>query len=88
MQGIDFEDDRNFSGISSRIPVQTAKPSFMMRLLASVGVADSATANYILLGVAAIFFGITIFLYAGVFAEPVKDWSLDARALMEMQGAR
>ncbi len=60
----------------------------MMRLLASVGVADSATANYILLGVAAIFFGITIFLYAGVFAEPVKDWSLDARALMEMQGAR
>lgn len=68
MQGIDFEDDRNFSGISSRIPVQTAKPSFLLRLLARVGVEDIAVANYILLGVAAIFFGITIFLYADLLS--------------------
>lgn len=85
MQGIDFEDDRNLSGLATRVLVQTAKPSFMMRLLTRVGVEDTAVANYILLGVAAIFFGITIFLYAGVFTEPAKDWSLDARAILEMQ---
>lgn len=72
MQGIDFEDDRNLSGLASRVPIQTAKPSFLMRLLARVGVEDIAVANYILLGVAAIFFGITIFLYADLLSNKAE----------------
>lgn len=88
MQGIDFEDDRNFSGISSQVPAQSAEPSFMMGVLAKIGVMDKTTANLVLLGVAAIGLGVTIFLYAGALGEKKKDWSLDARAIMEMQRAR
>lgn len=85
MQGIDFEDDRNFSGISSQIPAQREGLSLVMGLLAKMGIADKATANFILLGVAAIGFGVTIFLYAGALVEKEKDWSLDTRAILEMQ---
>lgn len=85
MQGIDFEDDRNFSGISSQIPTQREGSSLLMGLLAKVGVVDKTTANFILLGVAAIGFGVTIFLYAGALVEKEKDWSLEARVIMEMQ---
>lgn len=85
MQGIDFEDDRNFSGISSQVPTQSMEPSFMMGILAKIGVADKTTANLILLGVAAMGLGVTIFLYASALVEKEKDWSLDARAIAEMQ---
>lgn len=85
MQGIDFEDDRNFSGISSQVPTQSTEPSFMMGVLAKVGVMDKTTANFILLGIAATGLGVTIFLYAGALVEKEKDWSLDAKAIMEMQ---
>lgn len=86
MQGIEFEEDRSFSGPSktaSQVPAE--KPSLVMGLLEKMGIADKTTANFILLSVAAIFFGITIFLYSGILAKPEKDWSLDARAILEAQ---
>lgn len=88
MQGIEFEDDKNLSGLLTKVPVQSAKPSFMMGILAKIGVIDKTTANFILLGVAAAGLGVTIFLYAGLLSEPAKDWSRDTKAIMEMQRYR
>lgn len=67
MQGIEFEDDKNMSGLSMKAPQAPAeKQSFMMKLLEKVGIKDKATANFILLAIAVIFFAITIYLYAGI----------------------
>jgi len=48
-----------------------------------IGFADNATANLVLLSFAALLFGTAIFLYAEILVEPEKDWSLDARAILE-----
>ncbi|MBI5077907.1 MAG: hypothetical protein HZB11_00880 [Candidatus Yonathbacteria bacterium] len=89
MQGIEFEEDKNFSGLSKTAPqALEAKPSLMMKLLERIGVVDKTTANFILLGVAAIFFGVTIFLYARTLVEPAKDWSLDEKVILEAQRLR
>lgn len=67
MQGIEFEDDRNLSGLVTKMVVKPASgQSSMIRILAKVGIEDKTTANYILLGVSVVFFGVTIFLYAGI----------------------
>ena len=85
MQGIEFEDDGNYNGLQTRASqVPVGKPSFMMRLLAKAGIIDKTTANLILLGLALIFFGITIFLYASALSVPQKNWALDAKAIKEM----
>lgn len=80
MQGIEFETDQ-----SPVVEYQntTQKRSGMMRLLGKLGIDDPILANFVLLGLAAIFFGVAIFLYAGILVEPKKDWSLDAKVLQQ-----
>lgn len=86
MEGIEFEENREYRGLSTKASqVSERKPSFMMRLLGRAGIVDKTTANLILLGVALIFFGITIFLYASALSMPQKNWALDIKAGLEEQ---
>lgn len=64
MQDIEFEEENSY-----QIKDVVAKQSFMKSILSKVGVSDPATANYVLLGVAVVFFGITIFMYAGLLGN-------------------
>lgn len=93
MQGIEFEDDKNMSGISAKAPqVPVGKQSFMMKLLEKMGITDKATANFILLGIAVVFFAITIYLYAGVLGGSGKSHKLTPEQMQAqlklMQGVR
>lgn len=84
MQEIEFETDKGYDAGSAN----AQSKSMMVRWLANIGITDTAMANYILIGMAGIFFGVTIFLYADALSEPAKDWSLDARVIREMQRVR
>ena len=93
MQGTEFEDDKNFSGLSSRASqFSTEKPSFMFTILQKMGIADKATANFVLLAVAMFFLCVTIFLYSGILGEnvpseqSVQQITEQIRAMREMQG--
>lgn len=67
MQGIEFDDDINPSGLLvNALQSSTVKKSFMLKLLEKAGAKNKATANMILLGIAIVFFSITIYLYAGI----------------------
>ncbi len=81
MQGMEFETD-NYASTSSeeRTPI-------MLRWLSMIGINDTATANFILISITAIFFGITIFTYAGALAEPKVDRAAEARAILIMQNS-
>lgn len=86
MEGIQFEEDREYAGLKARaVDGGAEKQSFMMGLLEKVGITDKTTANFALLGVAIVLLGITIYMYSGIFAEPKRDWAADAklRILME-----
>lgn len=65
MQDIEFEDDI-YKSTKQEV---TATPSLMKSILFKLGVKDATIVNYILLGVAMLFFGITIFMYAGVLSN-------------------
>lgn len=95
MQGIEFEEDKNFQGSNVATPPDTIeKKGFIIDFLAKAGITDKSTANLILLGVAAIFFGITIFLYAGILGEnippkqSVAQIEAQARVMREMMGIK
>jgi hypothetical protein len=67
MQGIEFEENNELRELSPSVIKNSAeKPSFFMRLLEKAGVADKTTASFILLGVAALFFSIAIYIYSGL----------------------
>lgn len=87
MQNIEFETDKSYPA-GAYTSGEVAREPMMVRWLAKVGITDTSLANYILIGVAGIFLGVTVFLYANVLSEPAKDWSLDARIIMEMQQTR
>lgn len=68
MNGIEFEENKIYQ--TKKTPTNKLIPSesgVFMHTLFKIGVTDQNTANYILLGVAAIFFGITIYIYSGLF---------------------
>lgn len=89
MEGIQFEEDREYSGLKARaVQGGAEKQSFMMGLLEKVGIEDKTTANFALLGVAIVLLGITIYMYSGIFAEQKKDWSLDAKLRMQTESAQ
>lgn len=86
MQGIEFETDKSYTPSSyAQQGAPAQQTPTMVRWLMRIGVVDISSANYILLGIAGLFLGVTIFLYAGALSEPAKDWSLDARASLEAQ---
>ncbi len=85
MQGIEFEVDE---ASSTGVQYTEKKKSTMVGFLARIGVSDATTANIMLLAVAAILFGITIFIYAGVLVKPERDLRAEARAILIMQNAQ
>lgn len=92
MQGIEFEDEKDL-GIVSAVGAQTpeGKPSFMVSLLEKTGVTDKSTANLILLVIAIVLFGITIFLYSGLSntkdspRRTTEEITAQLKAIREMQ---
>ena len=88
MQGIEFETDQTSRVASTSHYVTPKKESMMVRLLAKVGIEDTITANFVLLGIVGLMFGITIFLYAGILGESKIDRAAEARAIQLMQNRR
>ncbi len=86
MQGMEFETDQINRASQSQYSTEKREPT-MVRWLIKLGINDPATANFILLGIAGIFIGITIFMYAGIFAEPERDLEAEARAILIMQNS-
>lgn len=64
MQNIEFEEENSY-----QIKDVIVKQSFMKSLLSKAGISDPITANYVLLGIAVILFGITIFMYADLLGN-------------------
>lgn len=64
MQNIEFEEENSY-----QIKDVIAKQSLMKSILSKVGISDPMTANYVLLGVAVVLFGVTIFMYAGLLGN-------------------
>lgn len=87
MQGIEFENDKDV-GINNSSEVSPSKVPLMVGWLMRIGIADTAMANYVLISIAGIGIGLTIFMYANALAEPKKDLSLDARAILIMNSSR
>lgn len=74
MQGIEFEENNDIQELSPRVIKNYAvKQSFFMRLLEKARVADKTTANFILLGIAVLFFGIAIYIYSGLNKSPTDQ---------------
>lgn len=87
MQGIEFEEGNNLHSLKAKtLSTPVAKQGFLMGLVEKTGIADKTTANFILLGIAMIFFGITIFLYAGILGESVPS-KLSAEQITAQQKA-
>lgn len=95
MGDIEFDLDNNqgLKNSSSNVEAQ-AKRSFLVGLLAKMGIADPAIANFILVGVAGLFLGIAVFIYAGVLGEKATpklsstEIARGLKALSEMQNAQ
>lgn len=89
MEGIEFETDKSYAP-DSYAQQETSSPyaPMMVRWLMGTGITDLATANYILIGMAGIGLGVTIFLYASALAEPKIDRVAEARAVLLMQSSR
>lgn len=95
MQGIEFEEDKDYRGLKVKtLATPLKKQSLMMGILEKAGVADKSTANLILLGIAAFFFGITIFLYAGILGDSAnsvlssEQLATQQRVMKEMLGIK
>lgn len=68
MQDIEFEVDENHNRLAVLNRQSTAsKQGPLVKLVMKLGVKDSRTANFVLLGVAIASFGVAIYLYLGVF---------------------
>jgi hypothetical protein len=84
MQGIEFETDQ--SSQVAYTSVTSKRPSFFTKIFTRFGVEDTNTVNLTLLGVLALFLGLTIFLYAGALSNstPVSEEAAAvARAMKE-----
>lgn len=93
MEGIEFDLDGNHE-LKSSSNTAEARRSFLIGLLAKMGVADPTVANIILIGTAGLFFGIAIFMYAGILGEKATpklssvEISRGLKALSDMQNAQ
>lgn len=72
MNDIEFDTDKNYS-LNAYTSQGVTRDPVMIRFLMKLGVPDATLAGYILIGIIVIFFGITIFLYAGVFKGDSGD---------------
>lgn len=87
MQGIEFETDKAIEG--NRIQETPAqKTPTMTRWLMLIGITDASMANYILIGIAGIGIGLTIFIYANALTNSVTDLNAETRAILIMQTNR
>ncbi len=86
MQEIEFETDQVSRTSSSPYLTEKKEPA-MVKWLTKLGIKDEETANFVLLGIAGLFLGITIFIYAGLFAETPRDLAAEKRAILIMQNS-
>ena len=84
MSDIEFETDKAIREIDGNNAPINETPR-MVRLVMKLGIKDTTTASYILVGIAVVFIGFAVYMYAGIFKEPQKDWSLDAKAALDAQ---
>lgn len=95
MQGIEFEDEVSGSSFSvDNSNTSGGKSSLMFRTLGALGITDKATANFILLGIAAGFLTVAFFLYADLIRKNIPS-NQDAaqvaarlKMMQEMQGIK
>lgn len=66
MQNVEFETDQ----IPGATNHPAKKEAWMVQMLMKMGVPSAGLANVILLAVAILFFGLTIWLYAGLLGGP------------------
>ncbi len=86
MSEVEFETDKTYS--ASAVGYSTEKKeSTMVRGLIKLGIKDPETANFVLLGIAGLFLGIAIFMYADVLAEPERDLAAEERAILIMKNS-
>ena len=70
MQGIEFERDEDLGELSmNNSHAYKANQTFLLGLLAKVGIEDKSTANIILVALAAILFGLAIIIFADSFSH-------------------
>lgn len=72
MQGIEFEENNDLQDLD-KSTLTKVKSSFMVNMLKKAGVRDTATANFILIVIAVIFFGLTIYMYASILGEKIPS---------------
>lgn len=96
MEGIEFDVDGNqgLKNSPSNIIDVKKRNSFLVGLLVKIGVDDPAIANFILVGIAGLFLGVAVFLYAGILGnKETPKLSSDEiarglKALSDMQNAQ
>lgn len=92
MQGIEFEEEQDLRTIPGKTPFSVIKkPSMTLRMFEKMGIEEESTANLILLGVAALLFILSMFLYANILDKnPVSkktadDIAAELKVIKEMQ---
>lgn len=69
MNEIEFDTDKDYAPNTFSYNTKS-RSSGMAGILYKMGISDPAVANFVLIGIAGIFLGVTIFLYAGVLVKP------------------
>lgn len=96
MEGVEFDIDNTQTqqNLETRAQQVRLKRSPLYALLGEIGVTDPTAASVVLLGVAALFFGIAIFIYAGVVSnkastniDPVQE-AAQIKELQAMQSSQ
>lgn len=83
MENIKFEVDQ-----SPRMNLSTTKESALAKWIVKLGITDNiTTANYILVGITALFIGITIFIYARILFSNPKQTPSSAEEEQMMDNA-
>ena len=96
MEGVEFDIDNTQTQqhLEAKAEQTRLKRSPLYALLGKIGVTDPTAASVILLGVAALFFGVAIFIYAGVVSnkasttiDPVQE-AAQIKELQAMQSSQ
>lgn len=85
MNNFEFDQDHLYQPVSSP---QRKNGPLLVRLMAKMGVTDSTTANYILLGIGALLLFATMLVLSGVFNPPTRDTKAESKAILMMQNAQ
>ncbi len=90
MEGVEFDIDNTQTQqhLEAKAEQTRLKNSPLYALLGKIGVTDPTAASVVLLGVAALFFGVAIFIYAGIVSDKASnnmDPAQEAAQIKELQ---